>query len=156
MMVCSASQTIMTDLRLRFSGRARMSIRRRVLMPSSGRSTMSGFNTGRPVCRGSSPITPPAATSGAYVGIAVESASDNGGATITAVSSGSPAADAGLKAGDTVTAVDGTKITSSLDLVRQVRAHSSGDTITVTYTRGGSSSDVKVKLASTPSAQSTS
>ena len=67
MMSCSASQTIMTDVRLRFSGRARMSIRRRVLMPSSGRSTMSGFSTGRAVCRGSSPITLPVATSAATV-----------------------------------------------------------------------------------------
>ncbi len=86
----------------------------------------------------------------------MESAADDGGATITAVSSGSPAADAGLKAGDTVTAVDGEKVTSSLDLVRQVHSHSSGDTITVTYTRGGTSTDVKVKLASTPTAQGTS
>jgi len=36
-------------------------------MPCSGRSTISGFSTGFAVCRGSSPITLPVATSPATV-----------------------------------------------------------------------------------------
>ncbi|MET0920941.1 MAG: PDZ domain-containing protein [Acidimicrobiia bacterium] len=103
--------------------------------PGNGNGNSSGGST-----------TPPATTGGAFVGVSVDSAANDGGATITAVSNDSPAADAGLKEGDVITAVDGTKITSSLDLVRQIRSHDPGDTITVTYTRGGSSSDVKVKL----------
>ncbi|HEX5588572.1 MAG TPA: PDZ domain-containing protein [Acidimicrobiia bacterium] len=100
--------------------------------------------------------TTPPLLRGAYLGVSVESAANNGGATITSVAADSPAASAGLKEGDVVTAVDGTQVTSALDLVRQIRAHDVNDSITVTYTRNGNSSDAKVTLESRPTTQSVS
>lgn len=91
---------------------------------------------------------------GAYLGVSVESAANNGGATITSVAEDSPAAAAGLKEGDVVTAVDGTQVTSALDLVRQIREHDINDSITVTYTRNGNTADAKVTLDSRPASQS--
>ena len=67
MMPCRASQTIVTDRRFRFSGLASRSIRRLVLIPSSGRSTIPGLSTGPAVYLGSRPTTPPVATSAATV-----------------------------------------------------------------------------------------
>jgi putative serine protease PepD len=65
-----------------------------------------------------------------------------------AVSSGSPAAGAGLQAGDIITAVDGSIITSAEDLVVAVHSRVPGQTISVTYRRGSTSRTVSVKLAS--------
>ena len=65
--------------------------------------------------------------------------------------SGTPAAKAGLKAGDVVTAVDGTSIASGDDLTRAIDSHKPGDTITLKYRRGGSEHTVDVKLATRPS-----
>jgi putative serine protease PepD len=62
-----------------------------------------------------------------------------------------PAAQAGLKAGDVVTAVDGTSIASGDDLTRAIDSHKPGDTITLKYLRGGSEHSVDLKLATRPS-----
>jgi membrane-associated protease RseP (regulator of RpoE activity) len=84
----------------------------------------------------------------AFLGVSVENAGDNGGARVTEVRSGSPAADAGLKAGDVITKIGDTTIQSSTDLIRAVRSNDPGDSVTVTYTRDGTSTDVKVELGS--------
>ena len=81
----------------------------------------------------------------AYLGIRVADAS-SAGAQITTVVSGSPAEKGGLKAGDVITAIDGTAVTSADDLTAQVGAHQPSDVITVTVDRNGSSKDVKVTL----------
>ena len=69
-----------------------------------------------------------------------------GGARLAGVDSGSAAAKAGLRAGDVVTAVDSTRISDGRDLSATVRAHTPGDRVTVTYTRGGTSHRVDVTL----------
>jgi membrane-associated protease RseP (regulator of RpoE activity) len=84
----------------------------------------------------------------AFLGVSVENAGNNGGATVTNVRAGSPAADAGLKAGDVITKIGDTTIQSSTDLIRAVRSNKPGDSVTVTYTRDGNSTDVKVELGS--------
>jgi len=86
----------------------------------------------------------------AYLGIRVSDTSTSG-AQITNVVAGSPAAKAGLKAGDVITSIDGNAITSADDLTSQVGAHKPADTITVTVTRNGSSKDLKVTLGVRPS-----
>ena len=86
----------------------------------------------------------------AYLGIHVGDA-PNGGATIGSVQSGSPAAAAGLKAGDVITAVDGKPITSADDLTAAVAAHAPKDKVTVTITRNGKSVNVDVTLGVRPS-----
>ena len=76
----------------------------------------------------------------------LENAANNGGASISSVRAGSPAADAGLKTGDVVTKIDDTTVADDDDLIRAIRAHKPGDEVTVTYTRDGTSAQVKVTL----------
>jgi putative serine protease PepD len=70
------------------------------------------------------------------------------GAEINEVSSGSAGADAGLKKGDIITAVNGHAVASSDALVASVRAYQPGETIEITYQRSGESKTVDVTLGS--------
>ena len=58
-----------------------------------------------------------------------------------------------LKAGDVVTKVDSTDIATAAALGQAIRSHSSGDTVTVTYVRGGTTTTAKVTLGSAASTQ---
>ncbi|MGN6244403.1 MAG: S1C family serine protease [Motilibacteraceae bacterium] len=71
------------------------------------------------------------------------------GAQIRQVANGGPAAAAGLQPGDVVTKVDDRAITDADSLVVAVRSHDPGQTITVTYTRGGATRTAQVKLSTT-------
>ncbi|MCW2670143.1 MAG: Peptidase and chymotrypsin/Hap [Frankiales bacterium] len=86
------------------------------------------------------------------VGLASDSSSSTGtpgnGATIANVNAGSPAAKAGLQAGDVVTKVNSRLITDSVSLIAAIRSYDPGTTVTLTYTRGGSPKTTKVTLAS--------
>jgi putative serine protease PepD len=84
----------------------------------------------------------------AYLGVAVET--QNGVVRITQVRSGTPAAQAGLRTGDVVTAIDGKDVASADALTSAVSAKSPGDTISVTYTRDGTSHTAQIKLATRP------
>ncbi len=90
----------------------------------------------------------------AKLGIGVENAATGAGAQVAdgakiqQVTNGSAAAGAGLKAGDVITKVDDHLITSSDGLVAIIRAYRPGDSVTVTYTRGGSTHTVQVTLDS--------
>ena len=68
------------------------------------------------------------------------------GATVESVSPGSPAAKAKLKDGDVIREVDGTRVTSSIDLVVAIRSHTPGQKVTFTVSRGGRTFDVQVGL----------
>lgn len=57
-----------------------------------------------------------------------------------------PAAKAGLKAGDIITAFDGRTIASAEELIVSIRAKSVGDKVELTYTRNGVSAKVTVIL----------
>lgn len=73
------------------------------------------------------------------------------GATIAGVIDGSPAAAAGLTAGDTITAVDGTAIDSASALTTALSGHTPGDTVSVTWTdASGASHTAAVTLAQGP------
>jgi putative serine protease PepD len=85
----------------------------------------------------------------AYLGVSIDATAST--ARIAEVKPATPAAKAGLKAGDVVTAVDGTSIASGDDLTRAIDSHKPGDTITVKYSRGGSEHSVDVTLAARPS-----
>jgi putative serine protease PepD len=85
----------------------------------------------------------------AYLGVAIDATAST--AKIASVKAATPAAQAGLKAGDVVTAVDGTSIASGDDLTRAIDSHKPGDTITLKYRRGGSEHTVDLKLAARPS-----
>jgi S1-C subfamily serine protease len=73
------------------------------------------------------------------------------GAYIEKVVSGSPAAQAGLQAGDVITAIDGTKIESDSALAQILSGDKPGDTVTLTVLRGSQTLTIKVTLAQLPS-----
>jgi putative serine protease PepD len=84
----------------------------------------------------------------AYLG--VQLSDGNGGAQVGQVVSGAPAADAGVRTGDVVTAIDGKTITGADALVTAVDGKKPGDTVTLKVRRGGSTSDIKVTLGTRP------
>jgi putative serine protease PepD len=86
----------------------------------------------------------------AFLGVVLRDSSSRAGAAIGQVRTGTPAAHAALRAGDIITAAAGTRINSASELRAVINAHRPGDTISVTYTRGGQSHTVKVKLAARP------
>ncbi|WBB58032.1 trypsin-like peptidase domain-containing protein [Streptomyces sp. WMMC500] len=72
-----------------------------------------------------------------------ESGSDAAGDPVTP---GGPAADAGLQPGDVITRLDDTIIDSGPTLIAQLWAHKPGDTVEITYERGGDQKTVDITL----------
>ena len=110
----------------------------------------------------------------AYLGVGVATVDDSvaaeldlpAGVALTEVRPGTPAAAAGLRAGtgtttvdgreyptggDVVTEVEGEPVATAEELQRAIDARKPGDTITLTYSRGGETHTVDVKLDSRPS-----
>ncbi len=73
-----------------------------------------------------------------------------GGAMLREVVVGGPAATAGLLSGDVITRIDDVDISSMSSLVVALRSHQPGETVMVTYRRGGAESTVNVVLAEKP------
>jgi putative serine protease PepD len=86
----------------------------------------------------------------AYLGVQI--AGTSSGARVAQVQSGSPAAKAGLRAGDVVTAVDGRSIASADALRAAIDASKPGETKTLTIRRNGQTKKVTVKLGTRPAA----
>jgi putative serine protease PepD len=86
----------------------------------------------------------------AYLGVEVATAA-GGGARIGSVRTGTPAAKAGLRAGDVITKVDGVSIGSSDELQQAIDARKPGDRITLEVRRGGATRTVHVTLGTRPS-----
>jgi putative serine protease PepD len=87
----------------------------------------------------------------AYLGIHVGDATSGGGAQVGAVTSGSPAEKAGLKAGDVITAVDGKAIAGADDLTAAINTRAPKDKITLKISRNGSARTIDVTLGVRPS-----
>ena len=85
----------------------------------------------------------------AYVGVLLNGAS-TGGAQITQVQPGSPAASAGLQQGDVVTAIDGKKMTSTQQFIETVDTYSPGRTITLAIKRSTGNQNIKLTLGTRP------
>ena len=84
----------------------------------------------------------------AYVGVRIESVP--GGAKVVRVVSGSPAAKAGLKVGDVITAFDGKPVTSADELTAAVAAAKAGENVSVKVKSGGTTKQVSVTLGVQP------
>ncbi|TAM69537.1 MAG: PDZ domain-containing protein [Microbacteriaceae bacterium] len=75
------------------------------------------------------------------------------GAPIAGVITGGPAAGAGLVAGDTITAINGTTVSSASSLTQVLAGYKPGQTVTVTWTdASGASQSAIVTLATGPAA----
>jgi serine protease Do len=68
------------------------------------------------------------------------------GVLVSEVSTGTPAATAGIQAGDVITAVNGRSVLSSADLLREVRNADAGSTLDLRLTRNRKEMSVKVTL----------
>jgi putative serine protease PepD len=83
--------------------------------------------------------------------LGVELGSNTTVARVASVRSGTPAAKAGLRTGDVITSLGGTKVSSSDALRAAINTHKPGDKVTVTFTRNGTRHTVSLTLASRPS-----
>ena len=86
----------------------------------------------------------------AYFGVQVRDSSSPLGAALAQVLPGTPAAKAGLKSGDVVTKLDGKTITNASDLSSVINGHKPGDSLSVTYVRGGKTLTATLTLTARP------
>ena len=86
-----------------------------------------------------------------YLGVELGERRDGGqGAVIQVVQDGTPAADAGIEAGDLIVAADGAAIDGSTGLIAAIRDLGPGDSTTLTLLRDGDPIDITVTLAERP------
>jgi putative serine protease PepD len=93
----------------------------------------------------------------AYVGVSLNPTS-TGGAQIASTAQngqspvvpGGPAAKAGLRSGDLITAVNGHRINSTNDFVATIATYSPGNAVTLTVKRGGQTKTIKLTLGAQP------
>ena len=87
----------------------------------------------------------------AYLGVSTaDGSSGAAGAAVSSVAAGGPAAGGGLRAGDIVTAFDGTSVGSSTDLVAAIATHQPGDHVQLTVRRGSNTEHLTVTLGTQP------
>ena len=86
----------------------------------------------------------------AYLGVGLADAANDGGATVASVTAGGPAAKAGLRRGDVITAADAHAVQTSEDITSAVDAAKPGDAMKLTLKDGRT---VTVHLGTRPQAQ---
>jgi serine protease Do len=69
------------------------------------------------------------------------------GVPISSVVAGSPADQAGLKVGDTITSVDGKKVTKGTELVADIAARKPGSKVSLSFLRNGKPQETSVTIA---------
>jgi serine protease Do len=69
------------------------------------------------------------------------------GVTVSSVVAGSPADQAGLKVGDTITTVDGKKVSKGSELVSDIASRRAGSKVTLGFLRNGKMQDATVTIA---------
>jgi putative serine protease PepD len=90
------------------------------------------------------------------LGVSLEDQTGSNGtarAVVHAVTAGSPAAQAGIKEGDVITAVDGTETEGVDAVIAAIRTHQPGEKVTVTIVRGGSTQTVTATLTTESATQ---
>jgi putative serine protease PepD len=89
-----------------------------------------------------------------YVGVQLNGNSTNG-AQVTQVETGSPAARAGVKPGDVITAINGHTVASTEDFIATVGNFGPGQAISMTVKRGTVTHQVKLTLGTRPASSPT-
>jgi hypothetical protein len=106
-----------------------------------------------------SPEEPPAVNPNqpGYLGIVPAPEQPNGarGVVISSVQHGGPAAQAGLKAYDTILAVDGRSVTTPQDLRAMLSTHQAGEVVQITWYNGTRNVTRQIRLATPPSTSQT-
>jgi len=69
------------------------------------------------------------------------------GITVASVVAGSPADQSGLKVGDTITSVDGKKVSKGIELVADIASRKPGSKVTLGFLRNGKPQDASVTIA---------
>ena len=83
---------------------------------------------------------------GAYLGTIPDMTGSPGGVRITGVRAGSPAQQAGLKAGDVITAIGAKVVANLYDMTDALRSHQAGDTVVIVVKRDGGEQRVTAVL----------
>ncbi|GAA8847118.1 trypsin-like peptidase domain-containing protein [Helicobacter pylori] len=86
-------------------------------------------------------------------GTATLGSATRAGAQIRSVSDGSPAADAGLEAGDLVVGVDDSPVTSAESLVGIIHSHRIGTQVSLAVVRDGKEQTIEATLGTAPASQ---
>jgi putative serine protease PepD len=89
-----------------------------------------------------------------YVGVELNPNS-SGGAQISSIASGSPAASANIQPGDVVTAINGSPITSTEQFIAVVDTYPPGTKLTLTVKRGAQTLKLSMTLGTRPPAPTT-
>ena len=84
---------------------------------------------------------------GTYLGTIPGFAEDQSGALVREVQPGSPALDAGLRAGDVIVGMDGAPIADLRALAEALRAHAPGDVVALEVVRDGETVRLEATLA---------
>jgi S1-C subfamily serine protease len=85
---------------------------------------------------------------GGYLGVGLGESAD--GVVVTDVAPGSPAAAAGLEAGDLLLSIDGAAVTSVAGAVAAIQTHKPGDRLRLVWDRAGNRHDATARLATRP------
>jgi putative serine protease PepD len=86
-----------------------------------------------------------------YLGVSMGDATGNqNGAVVQEVTPDSPAARAGLQAGDVVVSIDGKAVQNRSELVAAIRGHKPGDKVTLVVVRGGNETTITATLTQRP------
>jgi putative serine protease PepD len=72
------------------------------------------------------------------------------GATVNSITASGPAANAGLRTNDVITAVDDQQIGDAESLVAAIRSYQPGTTVTLTYIRGSQTLTARITLGTAP------
>ena len=127
---------------------------------SNGGSTQQTPTTQAPTQQTPTTLQPPSnqtpSTQPGYLGVALQTVtaqvqqqyglSASSGALVMQIDSSGPAVKAGIRQGDVITSIDGTKVTQSQDAVTYIGQKHVGDVVSVTVDRNGQSATIQVTL----------
>ena len=80
------------------------------------------------------------------IGVTLDTTFTDGGSRISEITPGGPADAAGLRSGDVITALQGRDTSDSTELVVAIRSFAPGETVQVTFVRGGQTRTVNLVL----------